>query len=622
MRAGLIGIGVVGSAMDNHIHRREDLEILRYDPRRGFRNSVDKADVVFISVPVPTIDIGQDTGKQDISILSQSIASCPKDVPIFVRSSVVPGTCDRLAKEYGRKVFAMPEFLTERTANEDFNRIKMIVGIANENAMLQRKLTRMLANLLPTKKIVITTNTEAELTKFAHNCALAIEVTFWNHVREIADETGSDYEKIRRAVMLTGFIDGSHTAVPGPDKKRGYGGKCLISGTRISTPFGTRSIESLKVGDIICDEESETSVTRCGSRFVDELVEVKSRGRKIVGSKDHIHFKYENDKIVETTLENIKLGDWMYLPRPILNAPNEILLGPKPNGHVVWWPERISMNNDLARIIGLYLADGCWTDDEYAVVFSLGEKKAEFGIVDDLIKRFENIGLHATKRFSVYNGTYGESRTWTVRVRSAGFQAILTRLGVGRRARGKRAPHVSKEFIPSLLGGWLDGDGCCSDNLIEGYSESTEMIAKFDEMFRAVGINVGISKEGKRIRIGCREDVQKVCDWTMRLRSDGAQYLTDTIKESPSMRQINGGWITKVASVKLLPGDLVISIETASHRYVANGMLTHNCFPTNMSAFERYYADLFGKSRNRYSRLLRAAINDNIYFREQLDAQS
>ena len=38
---------------------------------------------------------------------------------------------------------------------------------------------------------------------------------------------GADFQKIQRGCLLSGYINDTHTFVPGPDGKFGYGGKCF-----------------------------------------------------------------------------------------------------------------------------------------------------------------------------------------------------------------------------------------------------------------------------------------------------------------------------------------------------------------------------------------------------------
>jgi UDPglucose 6-dehydrogenase len=138
---------------------------------------------------------------------------------IFIRSTVLPGTANALAHAVGRHVYAMPEFLTARCAHDDMSKLPIIVGGTHSPNEIEK--------LFPGKKIINVTNNEAELTKYAHNCFLAAKVNFFNFIYELAQRTNISYDNVISAVQITDFIKPTHTNVPGPDGKFGFGGECF-----------------------------------------------------------------------------------------------------------------------------------------------------------------------------------------------------------------------------------------------------------------------------------------------------------------------------------------------------------------------------------------------------------
>ena len=75
--------------------------------------------------------------------------------------------------------------------------------------------------------MLIFVNTEAEITKYAHNVFGALKVTYFNGIYKLCEHLDCDYNKVREGVLLSGYINSNHTQVPGPDGKFGYGGKCF-----------------------------------------------------------------------------------------------------------------------------------------------------------------------------------------------------------------------------------------------------------------------------------------------------------------------------------------------------------------------------------------------------------
>ena len=119
---GIIGCGFVGGALKVWLEENNPDVVLRIsDPPKGYTDDLSDTDVAFLQIHVPT----EDDGTQDLTLMKELIAGLPK-VPVFVRTTILPGTSDRLSRETGHQVCYMPEFLTERTHIEDFKRQTMV----------------------------------------------------------------------------------------------------------------------------------------------------------------------------------------------------------------------------------------------------------------------------------------------------------------------------------------------------------------------------------------------------------------------------------------------------------------------------------------------------------------
>lgn len=102
-------------------HNNPECKLFISDPAKGYNDSMADIDIAFLQIRVPT----EDDGTQDLSLMKQLISALP-DVPVFVRTTILPGTSDLLSKETGHRVHYMPEFLTERTHIEDFKKQTMV----------------------------------------------------------------------------------------------------------------------------------------------------------------------------------------------------------------------------------------------------------------------------------------------------------------------------------------------------------------------------------------------------------------------------------------------------------------------------------------------------------------
>lgn len=236
MHINIIGNGTVGNTLvkwvQNHL---DDCKVSIYDPGQNKHDDLTYAQATFIAVPVPVKGM-----KQDLTILEESIKRTNKNSLIFVRSTVLPGTCEKLTIKHERIICSMPEFLTERRAYRDFCYTKKtIVGLPfsrNDHSESTQKLIKQtedivlnfLTKLFRGKKTIeILMSGESEMTKYIHNCFGAFKVTYFNTMRHLCEINNIEFDYAMRNIFETGFINKEHTMVPGPDGKMGYGGKCF-----------------------------------------------------------------------------------------------------------------------------------------------------------------------------------------------------------------------------------------------------------------------------------------------------------------------------------------------------------------------------------------------------------
>jgi len=226
MKIGIAGDGVVGGSQRRWFERHTGHQIAVYDPPKHKLDDLSDVDALFIAVPVPTTAHRE----QDTSIIEKVLRDfgCKRQ-RIFIRSSVLPGTCDRLAEKYDLQVYAMPEFLTERFADRDQDELDIVCGAtdrADQYAFLTTVFSSGIEHVGP-KSFLLMTNVEAELAKYMHNGNGTVKVHFNNLVAQLAKRLGADYAKVRQGALMSGHISPTHTLVPGPDGLIGYGGTCF-----------------------------------------------------------------------------------------------------------------------------------------------------------------------------------------------------------------------------------------------------------------------------------------------------------------------------------------------------------------------------------------------------------
>ncbi len=228
MRVSIIGHGFVGKALENGLN--ENVETLIVDPI--YQNKISdislfNSEVIFICVPTPM----KDDGDQDLNILNSVIEDINKlkiNAEIILKSTVLPSNIENIKKLIPRIIYN-PEFLTERSANEDFINAEFIVlGGNNKNvskiSSFYKNHTKCLSN-----NIIHTDLISASLIKYTINSFLASKVMFFNELNSLFKKSGTDesWENFIQAVSSDSRIGKSHMQVPGPDGRYGFGGSCF-----------------------------------------------------------------------------------------------------------------------------------------------------------------------------------------------------------------------------------------------------------------------------------------------------------------------------------------------------------------------------------------------------------
>lgn len=231
MKIGIIGQGFVGSAIKSGLENY--YEILTYDLDTSKSNSthyqvVSKSDIIFVCLPTPM----RSSGKCDTRILEKEIKQISdeskeqKTSPVLViKSTIPPGTTERLGKTTHLDVCFSPEFLTEANSFHDFrNQTRIIIGGPRPATGVVKQMFR---KAFPTVPIVKTGTKTAEMVKYFTNCFLATKVTFANEMYDLCRASDIDYDKVCEYALYDTRIGKTHLAVPGPDGDRGFGGHCF-----------------------------------------------------------------------------------------------------------------------------------------------------------------------------------------------------------------------------------------------------------------------------------------------------------------------------------------------------------------------------------------------------------
>jgi len=240
-RVGIVGFGYVGKALASFF--QDHFDVLAYDPhvdvtgeefynvKKATKNEINTCNLVVVAVPTP---MAQDASV-DLSIVNETLGWL--NVPlILLKSTVLPGTTDKLTKETGKKIAFSPEYIGESMyvtqwwkdigymhptdiKKHDFQ----IFGGKRETTSEILEYFKVIMG--PVTRYIQTDATTAELTKYMENSWGATKVMFCNEFARIAETLNVDYDELRELWLQDGRINRMHTAVF--KEERGFGGKCF-----------------------------------------------------------------------------------------------------------------------------------------------------------------------------------------------------------------------------------------------------------------------------------------------------------------------------------------------------------------------------------------------------------
>lgn len=236
-KIGIIGLGFVGSAMMQSFTINGCLIQAAYDKYKnggiGSLENLLECDIIFSALPTIYREQIQQYDKQPLEETLDFLKT-NNFTGIFVcKSTIEPGTSNDLAMKYGIKIIHNPEFLTARTAFDDFhNQTHVVLGktslIHNEDI---DKLINFYRFYYDKAEISISTSEESESMKIFCNCFYSVKIQFFNELYVTCQKNGSDYNKVRDMMLKNKWIHPMHTTVPGPDGKLSYGGLCFPKDT-------------------------------------------------------------------------------------------------------------------------------------------------------------------------------------------------------------------------------------------------------------------------------------------------------------------------------------------------------------------------------------------------------
>ena len=253
MKFGIVGGGVVGRATARAFMEHAEIRVYDTVKEKGTHTLTEvlDCDMVFVCLPTPQktnslecdltvslecdMTVSLECDLTAIHSFFQEVVQRDKCSSSFVLRSTVPiGTTRRLRQEYGLpNLIHSPEFLTARCSLTDAQiPARNIVGgkgigeyqVSDE---CTEKLTALYLQRFPGVPCLTMTSDESEAVKLMLNSFFGVKVAFFNEMYALAKKFGLNWSVVMKGIMSDGRIAHSHTQVPGPDGKFGFGGECL-----------------------------------------------------------------------------------------------------------------------------------------------------------------------------------------------------------------------------------------------------------------------------------------------------------------------------------------------------------------------------------------------------------
>jgi nucleotide sugar dehydrogenase len=221
MRVGIIGLGIIGAAQAE-MFAAAGHDLVTYDPAEDDHYpalNLMQCEFALVCVGTPETD----DGHADLTFVEQAASDLPPGLPVALRSTVPPGTTDRLFEDTDRLYVHAPEFMGENVLHS-WQRPQdvpyMILGGDPRSTVFFRDRFRAVFPY----PIHTCAAIESELAKYAANLYWATRVTFVNEFAGICRAFGADYENVRDAWLQDPRMSTPYTQYAGYPP--GFDGRC------------------------------------------------------------------------------------------------------------------------------------------------------------------------------------------------------------------------------------------------------------------------------------------------------------------------------------------------------------------------------------------------------------
>lgn len=401
---------------------------------------------------------------------------------------------------------------------------------------------------------------------------LIAQVTGDNHLLEIYNEH-TVYDGLK---FYTGDIHTATSEALGVTRKMAKPmnfGLCLRKGTKILTPSGYKNIEDIQVGNLVLTHKGRWKpVTDLQRPVTRELIRIKtSTGKVLESTPDHMHYRY-------FPKANGMRGGFGWVCSEDLRRDDYLCY----HGH--GYSEGAFESAEVCRLLGWYLSEGSWQN--YRIKISQKPSKNP-DVAKKMTKTLSPIG------FQWYD-LDGSSPHMSAPVNV--WKPMLARFGVdvNEKSGDKKIPEcvfsLDEKARLEILGALWDGDGCVSVSRGRGQigycSKSRNLLEGVIRLLDSVGINARAyyypSQEVNGVRVIGSKSKQRFLDIVPTVKATRNTYR-------PKKQFDSEETITSTTQIHLKNDEVVYDITVEDdHSFVANGLITHNCYGMGAAKFARY----------------------------------
>ena len=223
MRIGIVGLGVVGSAIKTGFEKLGHDIVCHALKLQTTLQDVTDSEILFLCVPTPQGDDGSCDTTIITGILTELSANNYKGI-VAIKSTVECGfTRSSIEKFKNLTICFVPEFLRERCAVDDFINNHNLLAVGTHDKFVFDKVVEAHGHY--PKDSVKLKPTEAEILKYYNNVFAAYKIIFANIMSEVCNKLDCDYTTVKDAFVKFGRCKDTYLDVN--ENLKGYGGMCL-----------------------------------------------------------------------------------------------------------------------------------------------------------------------------------------------------------------------------------------------------------------------------------------------------------------------------------------------------------------------------------------------------------